>query len=137
MNRKVRRATAAKERHQPSLIDVGSVVARLTALEKGLNTFGQVHASNAQIINQGFALQDNHIAVQYRVLNDIRKGEVLVDEHGDVALQHYHNLLVATRVVVEFLTRLSPPAPSPSITPEQIDSNLIPLPDFGGDHAGA
>lgn len=138
MNRKERRGTAARERRQPRSTEQpgAPVAARLTALEQGLGTFTRVHAENARIINQGFGMQDAHIAVQYRVLNDIRKGNVMIDEHGDIALQYYHQLFAATKMVCDGLVALSKQA-EPSITPDEVASNLVPLPDFGGDHAGA
>jgi len=112
------------------------VGARLTALEHGLNTFAQVHADNARIINHGFGMQDSHIAVQYRVLNDIRKGDVMVDEHGDIAVQFYHQIYAATRSIADGLAAMMAWSTKPEPVLEPV-GNLIPLPDFGGDHAGA
>lgn len=140
MNRKERRVTAAQGRRQQKPTEKAevSIASRLIALEQGLATFTKVHAENARVINSGFGLQDQHLAVHYRVLNDIRKGEVLVDEHGDIAFTFYHQIYGAVRALVDFFATLGrQPMPTSLVKPNVTDADLVPLPDFGGDHAGA
>ena len=135
-NRKTRRAQASHQRHQPAV--AGDVAAKVSQIDKNLRSLISVHQQNAQHINKAFGMQDSHIAVQYRVLNDMRKGSVIVDEDGDIALQHYHLMFMATITVAEFLMKLTVvtdvPVPADPVSSSPV-GNLIPLPDFGGNHA--
>lgn len=114
------------------------MAAKVSQIDKNLRSLISVHQQNAQHINKAFGMQDSHIAVQYRVLNDMRKGSVIVDEDGDIALQHYHLMFMATITVAELLMKLAIitdiPVPADPTSSSPV-GNLIPLPDFGGDHA--
>jgi len=136
-NRKTRRTQTALQRRQPPVAE--GVAAKVTQIDQNLRSLISVHQQNAQHINRAFGMQDAHIAVQYRIVNDMRKGSVIVDEEGDIAVQHYHLMYMATITVAELFMRLAAVTDIPvvaDVTSSSPVGNLIPLPDFGGDYAG-
>lgn len=131
MNRKQRRSTASKERHAP-VAQLPSAQ-MLPAMASELQRMGKAYSQTVQQINHQLGLLDSHNIVQYRVLNDIRKNEVAVDESGDLAIQWYHLLLGACISIANGMHALL-------VTPEEVEKpegDLVALPDFGGDDEGA
>jgi hypothetical protein len=112
---------------------------RVAKLEGFATMTGRVMRENAQHIGHAFNLQDSHIAVMYRVLNDLYREQVYgVD--GDIDLQRYHVEFGATMIVTGLLEKLGKAAeaeknPAPVPEAPQPTGDMISLPDFGGTDA--
>lgn len=149
-NRKERRIQASQQRRQPSLARpteaVATVQAKLAAITTNFGRLAEATSINARGIQQAFGLQDAHIAVQYRIQNDLNRartaissgGIVYVTPDGDIDLQRYHLELASISASVEFLLTLNRAAMAVRTVVENtvpINDNVTILPDFGGDYA--
>lgn len=131
---------------------------RVSLLEQNMGAFGKAMGENAQALHVAFGMTDAHIAVHYRVLNDMQKetqvcvvtdtegnskpmrmGDVYRTSVGDIDMERYHDEHAGVLAAAEFLKMLDAAAVAARPTPDQPEapdaSLLTALPDFGGEHA--
>lgn len=159
MNRKNRRGEASRQRQAKLTSSIGHLQvppeARLQAINDQLKTLMGVSSKNFEGIQKAFAMMDVHTAVHYRIANDqyldsLELHELAVSPthlavrhllvlDGDIDFQGYHLLYAATMTVFFLFERLNQAVESerksPLAEPAQSNDGLVPLPDFGGEHA--
>jgi len=111
-----------------------------------------VNSTNTRVFQTAFMQQDAHIAVQYRVSNDMNRArtsakadELYLTPEGDIDLQRYHQELADVMGAYEFMTAyskyvddqlaaaLKAEAEESEHDRETTPGPLKALPDFGGD----
>jgi hypothetical protein len=127
---------------------------RVTLLEQNFQALANVNSQNTRVFQTAFMQTDAHIAVHYRVLNDMQKEPhqnplplVYRTAEGDIDLGRYHQELADVMGAFEFMTEYSKYADAQlaaELKAEESEHDrettpgpLKALPDFGGgdDHA--
>lgn len=103
-----------------------------------MQRMGQAYDHNMGVLQGGMNIQDSHITVHYRVLNDVAKGTVRLDQDGNLDATSYHLEFAAVMAVWALFERLKAVIEAAKVVeqvPEPAASNLVELPEFGGDNA--
>ncbi len=123
---------------------------RVTLLEQNINALNNAMSQNTRAFQTAFIMTDAHVAVQYRVMNDMNRARtsakadnVYVTPEGDIDLERYHQELADVMGAYEFMTGYSKfvddqlaavlKAEESEHDRETVPGPLKALPDFGGD----